>query len=50
MDQHGITLGSVGLDLGAMMRRKEQIVKTLTGGIDLLFKKNKVTGYKGKGS
>ena len=38
---HGIQVGQVQLDLAAMMKRKEQIVQTLTGGIDLLFKKNK---------
>lgn len=46
---HGIQVGQVQLDLAAMMKRKEQIVQTLTGGIDLLFKKNKVVGYRGRG-
>lgn len=46
---HGIQVGQVQLDLAAMMKRKDQIVQTLTGGIDLLFKKNKVTGYRGRG-
>lgn len=46
---HGIVVGDVKLDLGAMMRRKDQVVQTLTGGIDLLFKKNKVTPYRGRG-
>ncbi|MFM8398178.1 MAG: FAD-dependent oxidoreductase, partial [Pirellula sp.] len=34
---HGIQVGQVQLDLAAMMKRKDQIVQTLTGGIDLLF-------------
>ena len=35
---HGIQVSGVQLDLAAMMKRKDQIVSTLTGGIDLLFK------------
>ncbi len=46
---HGVVVGGVQLDLAAMMKRKDQIVQTLTGGIDLLFKKNKVTAYRGSG-
>ncbi len=47
--QHGIRLGSVQLDLATMLRRKDQIVTTLTKGIDFLFKKNKITRYSGNG-
>ena len=36
---HGVVVGNVQLDLPAMMKRKDQVVQTLTGGIDLLFKK-----------
>jgi dihydrolipoamide dehydrogenase len=46
-DVHGVSVGAVSLDLAAMMRRKDTIVQTLTGGIDLLFKKNKITPYRG---
>lgn len=46
---HGIAVDNVRLDLSAMMKRKDQVVQTLTGGIDLLFKKNKVTAYRGRG-
>src|SRR5436190_22842859 len=42
---HGIKLPQVGLDLAAMLRRKEQVVSTLTRGVDSLFKKNKITRY-----
>ncbi len=49
LGKHGIKVAGVELDLAAMMQRKDQIVQTLTGGIDLLFKKNKVTGYRGRG-
>jgi dihydrolipoamide dehydrogenase len=50
LNTHGIMVGDVRLDLAAMMKRKDQIVATLTGGIDLLFKKNKVTSYRSRGT
>lgn len=46
---HGIKLESVKLDLPTMMARKNKIVSDLTGGIEFLFKKNKITGIKGTG-
>lgn len=46
---HGIQVQGVSFDLGAMMKRKDDIVKGLTGGVDMLFKKNKVTRYSGRG-
>jgi len=46
---HGIQVREVKLDLAAMQRRKEQIVTTLTRGVDSLFKKNKITRYQGHG-
>ena len=45
---HGITVPKIDLDLPAMLRRKEQIVSTLTRGVESLFKKNKITRYKGQ--
>lgn len=45
--QHGIRLEGVSLDLGAMMARKMRVVKTLTSGIAMLFKKNGVTRVTG---
>ncbi|QGJ70485.1 Dihydrolipoyl dehydrogenase [Planctomycetales bacterium 10988] len=45
---HGVKLQDVQLDLSAMLKRKEEIVDTLTQGIDGLFKKNKVKGYRGR--
>jgi len=44
---HGIKVGGVELDLGAMMRRKDKVVKGLTGGVASLFKKNGVTHLSG---
>ena len=37
------------LDLKAMLARKDKVVSTLTGGVDGLFKKNKITRVLGKG-
>lgn len=47
--EHGVQVGEVGLDLKAMLKRKDRIVSTLTKGIDALFKKNKITRYVGNG-
>ena len=49
MAAHGVKVSDVQLDLAAMMKRKDQIVNQLTGGIDMLLKKNKVTAYRGRG-
>jgi dihydrolipoamide dehydrogenase len=46
---HGIKLGSVELDLPTMMANKNKVVKDNTGGIEFLFKKNKIDWLKGKG-
>jgi dihydrolipoamide dehydrogenase len=46
---HGVRVASVSLDLPVMMKRKDEIVRGLTGGVDMLFKKNKVTRYTGLG-
>lgn len=46
---HGIKLESVKLDLPTMMGRKNKIVSDLTGGVEFLFKKNKITAIKGFG-
>src|SRR5829696_7264868 len=43
----GIKLGGVALDLAALQGEKAKAVKELTGGIEFLFKKNKVTWLKG---
>ena len=46
---HGIEVGSVALDVPAMMKRKNDIVAKLTGGIGGLFAANKVTPIAGRG-
>ncbi len=45
----GIKVKSVELDLPGMMRHKDKTVKTLTRGVEHLFKANKVTRYQGHG-
>ncbi len=39
---HGITVSGIQYDLKKMMDNKNKVVKGLTGGIEMLFKKNKV--------
>jgi dihydrolipoyl dehydrogenase len=49
MAEHGIRIGEVGLDLAAMMARKDKVVAGLTRGVEFLFRKNKVDWLKGTG-
>jgi dihydrolipoamide dehydrogenase len=46
---HGIKVQGVELDLPAMLKRKDSIVRQLTNGVGGLFKKNGVTRYTGTG-
>lgn len=46
---HGIGVGKLSMDVGAMQARKDKIVKQLTGGISGLFKANGVTSVEGHG-
>merc|ERR1719324_1273084 len=46
----GINCEGVSLDLGKMLAQKEKAVKQLTGGIEMLFKKNKVDYVVGHGT
>src|SRR6201999_315352 len=39
---HGIKVDKIQLDLPTMMARKTKIVGELTGGVEFLFKKNKI--------
>jgi dihydrolipoamide dehydrogenase len=49
MMDHGISATKLTVDLGVMMKRKLEIVDTLTGGIAMLLKRNKVTAIVGRG-
>jgi dihydrolipoamide dehydrogenase len=46
---HGIKIGDLQLDLGAMQKRRASVVKTMTNGINALFKANGVVGIQGHG-
>ena len=49
LGHHGVKIEGLGLDLAALMAHKSKVVKDLTGGIEFLLKKNKVTWLKGLG-
>ena len=48
LTKFGIDFQGVTLNLGQMHAEKAKAVKELTGGVEFLFKKNKVTWLKGK--
>jgi dihydrolipoamide dehydrogenase len=48
--EHGVTIGDVKLDLATMMKRKDAVVGANTKGVEYLFRKNKVTWAKGRGT
>jgi dihydrolipoamide dehydrogenase len=47
----GLTIGqaAVGIDMSQVQTRKDRIVKTINGGVEFLFKKNKIDWIKGSG-
>jgi dihydrolipoamide dehydrogenase len=47
---HGITIGGIDVDLGKMLKRKDDVVGQNTRGIEFLFKKNKITWARGRGT
>ncbi|PZU58006.1 MAG: dihydrolipoyl dehydrogenase [Sphingobium sp.] len=47
LEKHGIKIKGAELDLPAMLADKDDAVKGLTGGIEFLFKKNKIDWLKG---
>ena len=46
----GIETGEIKLNLSKMMENKDKAVTTLTKGVEFLFKKNKISYFKGIGS
>jgi dihydrolipoamide dehydrogenase len=50
LENHGVVVKGVSLDLDKMLARKDDVVKSLTKGVEGLFKKNKITWLKGRGS
>ncbi len=49
LTEHGIEMEKLKLNLSGMMKRKDKVVKDLTGGIKYLFDKNKITRFHGWG-
>lgn len=49
LSQHGVVTQGVSLDLAVMMKRKADVVQTLSKGIEALLAKNKVVKIKGTG-
>ncbi len=49
LGNHGIQIDSVAIDVEKMIARKDKIVADLTGGIQQLFKANKIDWYQGHG-
>ncbi len=47
---HGITASGISIDVATMQRRKEAVVTKMTAGVQFLFRKNKITLLKGRGS
>ena len=48
--EHGISTGTVKMDVAKMIARKDTVVKQNNDGILYLFKKNKVSFFHGRGS
>jgi dihydrolipoamide dehydrogenase len=48
--EHGVKIDGVSADLGVMMKRKLDVVAQNTKGIEFLFRKNKVTWARGRGT
>ncbi len=47
--QHGISVTGAKIDVAKMLARKDGIVAKMSGGIEMLFRKNKITWLKGHG-
>jgi dihydrolipoamide dehydrogenase len=49
LEEHGVRVGDVTLDLARMMQRKAEVVKSNTDGVAYLFKKHKIERFEGRG-
>jgi dihydrolipoamide dehydrogenase len=47
---HGIALADLKIDVATMLKRKEDVVGQNTKGLEFLFRKNKITWAKGRGT
>lgn len=50
LSKHGVVIGDLKLDLETMLKRKDTVVRQLTGGIAGLFKKHKIDYLLGHGT
>ena len=48
-DDFGLKVGEPEVDFGAVMERRQRVIKTLTGGVAGLFNKNKIEVFEGTG-
>jgi len=48
-DDFGLKVGEPEVDFGAVSERRKRVIKTLTGGVAGLFKKNKIEVFEGTG-
>jgi dihydrolipoamide dehydrogenase len=48
--KHGIALRDLAIDVATMLKRKDDVVGQNTKGIEYLFRKNKITWAKGRGT
>ncbi len=49
-EKFGIEVGKAKMNVETMLKRKDDVIKTLVNGIDGLFKKNKITRFQGTGT
>jgi len=49
LEDFGVKVQGVELDLARMLKKKDAVVGTLTGGVAFLFKKHRITRYAGHG-
>ena len=49
-NKQGIEIEGIKLNIDKMMSNKNKSIQVLTKGVEFLFKKNKVTYFKGKGT
>ncbi|HUP57067.1 MAG TPA: FAD-dependent oxidoreductase, partial [Bdellovibrionota bacterium] len=49
LSKHGVMVGDVSLDLAAMQKRKDGVVRANVNGVAMLFRKNKIDHIHGKG-
>ena len=48
--KHGIGLADLSIDVATMLKRKDDVVGQNTKGLEFLFRKNKITWAKGRGT